>query len=61
MDKDIQFYDDIDDASKTKSKIKKMFPEKKSLVKKRNYNESIKNSNSKENNNSNKNSSKKKY
>ena len=59
MDKDIQFYDDIDDASKTKSKIKKMFPEKKSLVKKRNYNESIKNSNSKENNNSNKNSSKK--
>ena len=52
MDKDIQFYDDIDDASKTKSKIKKMFPEKKSIVKKRNYNESIKNSNSKENNNS---------
>ena len=59
MDKDIRFYDDIDDASKTKSKIKKMFPEKKSIIKKRNYKESIKNSNSKENNNSKTNSSKK--
>ena len=41
MDKEVNFYEDIDDASKTKSKIKNMFPEKISNTK-RNYNESKK-------------------
>ena len=41
MDKEVNFYEDIDDASKTKSKIKNMFPEKISNTK-RNYNESMK-------------------
>ena len=41
MDKEVNFYEDIDDASKTKSKIKNIFPEKISNTK-RNYNESMK-------------------
>ena len=41
MDKEVNFYEDINDASKTKSKIKNMFPEKISNTK-RNYNESMK-------------------
>ena len=55
MDKEVNFYEDIDDASKTKSKIKNMFPEKISNTK-RNYNESmkfIKNQSKKKENNTN--------
>ena len=59
MDKEVNFYEDIDDASKTKSKIKNMFPEKISNTK-RNYNESkkfIKNQSKKKENNTNENNS----
>ena len=60
MDKEVNFYEDIDDASKTKSKIKNIFPEKISNTK-RNYNESmkfIKNQSKKKENNTNDSNSK---